>query len=444
MPHLSDRQADIQQHVLTYLRCKLSVALEAVKGSDTAAEKRRDALRDTFCFPALVEEGAKYIGQVQLATHLVKGVHPDVKVKSTTHVLASAASLTPLLEVGSHVLGNNMDIDATGNGAVNKKVAELAALLMGVQFDGQSLLQRLKTGDTDVALALGFAADEVTHTTAWLASIDAPLSPVPASHTKLKQLYWLVQDAPLHEANFHLLAPLYPTSLVQRLHQTLQQDRFSAEAQLARDAKKEGVFHESPTHDYPQLAMQKLGGTKPQNISQLNSERLGQNFLLASLPPQWHSQNVAPLYRTDTLFHRFGRRPEVRQTVKTLHTFLASNPPQTVETRNTRDALANTLLDEFLLFGAELRELPEGWSGHTECRLPDCEKVWLDNGAFASDPTARPPQWTDELANRYANWLNAVLGTTDAMKMGDVEQAHWYRDLYDALSAYEWELNHVA
>ncbi|MFW9594940.1 MAG: type I-F CRISPR-associated protein Csy1 [Macromonas sp.] len=444
MSHLSERPAAMRQHVLAYLQHRLSAALDEVKGSDAAAEKRREALRGTFRFPDLVDEGAKYIGQVQLATHLVKGIHPDAKVKSTTNVLAWPENLTSLLEVGTHVLGAHVNIDATGNGAVNKKVAELAALLVGVQFDGQSLLQLLKAGDTDVALALGYAVDEAAHTTAWLASIDAPLSPVPASHTKLKQLYWLVGNDTLREADFHLLAPLYPTSLVHHLHSTLQEDRFSTAAQVARQAKKEGVFHERPTHDYPQLAVQKLGGTKPQNISQLNSERLGQNFLLASLPPQWRSQNVAPLYRTDTLFQRFGRRPEVRQTLKALHTFLVSNPSQTVETRNTRDALANALLDEFLLFGAELRELPEGWSDHAECRLPDCEKVWLDSGALAADPVARPPQWADDLATRYAHWLNAALGTTDAMRMGDVEHAHWHHDLRDALAAYEWELNHAA
>ena len=134
----------------------------------------------------------------------------------------------------------------------------------------------------------------------------------------------------------------------------------------------------------------------------------------------------------------------MRQTVKTLRAFLASHPPQTVETRNTRDALANALLDEFLLFGAELRELPEGWSDHAECRLPDCEKVWLDSGAFAADPVACPPQWADELATRYAHWLNAALGTNDATSTRAVEHAHPNYDMRDALAAYEWELNHAA
>lgn len=58
MSHLSERPTAIRQHVLAYLQHRLSAALDEVKGSDAAAEKRREALRDTLRFPALVEEGA--------------------------------------------------------------------------------------------------------------------------------------------------------------------------------------------------------------------------------------------------------------------------------------------------------------------------------------------------------------------------------------------------
>jgi CRISPR-associated protein Csy1 len=257
-----------------------------------------------------------------------------------------------------------------------------------------------------------------------------------------KQLYWPTGDNPDDDTGFHLLAPLYASSLAHRVYLSIQDDRFSDEAKTARQARRDGEFSERPVREYPQLAVQQLGGTKPQNISQLNSERLGQNFLLASQPPQWHSRDVLPLLRTDSLFKRFGRRPEVRQTVKALHTFLAANPPKNVGTRDTRDDLADGLIDEFLLFGAALRELPPGWSQAPECELPDEQKVWVDSGAFS--PENLPLNWADELAARYALWLNAALSTTDAMTMGDPEHAHWRNDLRDALAAYDWELRHAA
>ena len=51
---------------------------------------------------------------------------------------------------------------------------------------------------------------------------------------------------------------------------------------------------------YASLAVQELGGTKPQNISQLNSERRGDNYLLASLPPVWKTVAVQPVHGSRT------------------------------------------------------------------------------------------------------------------------------------------------
>ncbi|KDB54256.1 hypothetical protein X805_01020 [Sphaerotilus natans subsp. natans DSM 6575] len=376
----------------------------------------------------------KYIGQVQLATHLVKAVHPDPPVRMATNLLVRPQDMHALQEVGSHVLGEDFDLDATGNGAVNKKVADLAAVLMATRFESRSLLDHLQAGDEDIGLAFGLRAEQ----TALLADITGQRCPTPASHRKLKQLYWLTGTDALDDEHYHLLAPLYATSLAHRVFKRLRTERFGDAVQEAQNARKAGQFHERPIRIWPHLAEQNLGGTKPQNISQLNSERRGSNFLLASLPPQWRSRDVVPLLQTETLFHRFGRRPEVRRLVRELRSFLATQPPRNKETRDTRDDLADELNDQFLLFSAEMRELPPGWSDVPECRLPDCERAFLDRS-----PGCLRNDWQHELAGRYANWLNAQLGASDALKMGDAEHAHWRRDLLEALADHEQELNHA-
>lgn len=434
MPNLSGRPADIRQQIHHAVQQRLAGLLDQVKGSDKAAETRRAALRETWRWPQLLDEGMKYLGQVQLATHLVKAVHPDPPVRSATNLLVRPQEMPALQEVGSHVLGEDFDLDATGNGAVNKKVADLAAVLMETRFEGRSLLARLQANDADVVTALGMEAEQA----ALLADIDGPRCPTPASHRKLKQLYWLTGTDPLDDGQYHLLAPLYATSLAHRVFKRFRAERFGDAARQAQEARKARQFHDRPIRSWPGMAEQKLGGTKPQNISQLNSERRGSNLLLASLPPQWRSRDVVPLLQTETLFHRFGWRPEVRRGVRELRRFLATQPPQIKDTRDTRDDLAEALTDQFLLFAAEMRELPPGWSDVPECRLPDCERAFLDRR-----PTRIPGDWPRELAGRYANWLNAQLGSTDALKMGDAEHAHWRRDLLEALADHKEELTHV-
>lgn len=120
----------------------------------------------------------------------------------------------------------------------------------------------------------------------------------------------------MNDANYHLLAPLYASSLAHRVFQTINEERFGEAAKEARQARREGLFVQQAVHEYPQLVVQKLGGTKPQNISQLNSERGGNNYLLASLPPIWTSADAKRLLGTDKMFLAYGRRPAVREGMK--------------------------------------------------------------------------------------------------------------------------------
>lgn len=431
MPNLSARPAAIRAVIVSFLLERRDGKLDKLSDDDP----KRAELMTQFQPEVWIDDAARRASQIQAVTHSLKPIHPDAK---GTSLYRPPSTLPALPVVSSHCLGKQFTDDVVGNAA-----ALDVYKFLKLECEGHTLLALMLAGDPDIAAALG--GHDTAQALNWIDAFTSLIQPRGrlSSHTLAKQLYWLAGEDPLRDEDFHLLAPLHATSLAQHVYDTLQDDRFSDAAKAARQAKKDGLFHERPVRSYPNLAVQKLGGTKPQNISQLNNERLGQNFLLASLPPNWHSQDIAPLLRTNTLFNRFSRRSEVRYALKMLILFLANNSPKTMNTRDTRDELADVLIDEFLLFGAALRELTPGWSDNPECRLPDCEKVWLDSGAFAA-PASRPGNWLDELTGRYANWLNAQLGVSAALKMGDSEHTHWRRDLGEALAAYEWELNHVA
>jgi CRISPR-associated protein Csy1 len=225
---------------------------------------------------------------------------------------------------------------------------------------------------------------------------------------------------------------------------TIQDDRFSEEAKAARLAKKDGTFSERPVREYLQLAVQSLGGTKPQNISQLNSERRGDNFLLASLPPVWRSVDLKPLLGTDSMFHRYGRRDEVRQIVKVLLAFLKTNPTAKLETRDQRKEWVNALIDEFLQFTTELRSLSPGWSQVPECRLVSAEIHWLDpegvEQACTQSGLPLPTDTAERVSALFANWLNAQL--RDPLPMDDATFLEWRNQMYEQIKAEEREGRH--
>ncbi|MQY51288.1 type I-F CRISPR-associated protein Csy1 [Rhodocyclus gracilis] len=434
-PPLTSRASDIRAVLSKHTEMRLSQVLERLTGSASEIEKERKKQRERFHLPSLIESGAVCVTQIQMATHILKGIHPDPEVKKATNILVTPSDLAKVAYVGSHVLGDEFDVDATGNGAFNKKTYEIF-LLLNAEFEGSSVLNLLKNRDPDAIAALGGSSEQSAKWAEAFARIDSPRCNKPASHTLAKQIYWLVADDPHDDASYHLLAPLYPTSLAHRVYQKLQDDRFGDEARAAREARKQGVFHERPVREYPNLAIQTLGGTKPQNISQLNSERRGDNCLLASFPPLWRSLEVKPLYGTASLFKRYGARLAVRNLVKQLRGFLVETTSSNVRTRQTRDEIVLALIDELVQFSAELRTLEPGWSAAPECELPEAQRAFLDplgSGLTVDDAV-------DRVAADFANWLNAQL--REPLPVGDPEFLHWRKLAREPLHDMQEEVAH--
>jgi CRISPR-associated protein Csy1 len=415
---------------------KIEKQLEKLKPNDPTRTTAREQLFEQFIPAVWLEDAAKRARQIQAVTHSLKPVHPDAK---GTNLYCIPSTLAVAEVVGSHCLGDNFSGDIVGNAAALDVYKFLKQA-----YGGRTLLDLSIAGDMDLAIAL---SDDPAKAQIWMqafASLIEPRGRV-ASHTLAKQLYWQISEDPYVDAGFHVLAPLYASSLAHRVFETLQDDRFSDAARAAREDKKANTFSERSVREYPQLAVEQLGGTKPQNISQLNSERRGNNSLLASLPPVWHSVDLTPLYHTDSIFHRYSRRPAVRQNVNALRAFLKAEPKQNMETRDKRAAWVHLLIDEFLQFTAELRSLEPGWSQAPTCQLGEAEARWLDpDGTAQTDAElSRSPimEIPEQISALFANWLNAQL--RDQLPAGDPEFLAWRNAMQEQIKAEEREGNHV-
>lgn len=426
------RIAALRAVIADFLKKRLDDKLEKIKDDDEDAPAKRAELQQQFIPAAWLEDAARRAGQIQAVTHSLKPIHPDAKGTS----LYSPPPLLPALPVvGSHCLGEDFAGDVVGNAA-----ALDVYKFLKLEHEGRSLLALVLERDADLAAALTGDAAQAQDWLSAFAALTAPRGR-PASHTLAKQLYWPTGNDPHDDAGYHLLAPLYASSLAHRVYQTVQDDRFGEDAKAARDAKKAGEFSERPVREYPQLAVQQLGGTKPQNISQLNSERRGNNFLLASLPPVWRSVDLKPLLNTESVFPRYSRRPEVRQAVKALLAFLKSDPTRNMETRARRAEWVDSLIDEFLQLRAELHALPPGWSQSPDCRLDSATAHWLDpegvETASAASGQPLPLDTAERLSAAFANWLNDQL--RDPLPMGDPEFLEWRNRMHEQIKAEERE-----
>ena len=417
--------ASYRAAITGFLQERLQTKLDKLKPDDP----QRGELLASFAHDMWLANAAKRVEQIQAVTHSLKPIHPDAR---GTNLYVEPTRLPTLTELGSHALGEQFIGDVVGNAA-----ALDVYKLLKLEVNGRSLLTALLAQDADALAALHTDPEQVQALRNAFVSLTQPRAEGPSSHTLAKQLYWLTGDGACADADYTLLAPLYATSLAHAVHAQVQEGRFGESNKAARQAKKERKVHDGVFHDYPGLAVQNMGGPKPQNISQLNSERRGMNYLLSSLPPQWKVSEKRLPVSTDSVFgHYFGSRHLVRQTVQALRAFLESKPPANAATRSQRDDMVYRLVDEMVAMAADLEHLlTPGWTLSDErfSKLNSDEQYWLDplraelpeEADFAEAWLAM--EWPEAIGRRFGNWLNDRLD--GKLHFGEIEFRAWKKEL---------------
>jgi CRISPR-associated protein Csy1 len=372
-----------------------------------------------------LDKAAKEVAQLQLASHIVKYTHSSARTGS--NVLSPGNPSASEIELGTHLLQDGVELDVAGNGAYFGSYK-----LLLERVGEQSLLDRVLSKDPALAAALSDNPEhgwELLEDFAQILQVKKP----PASHTLARQIYW-----PLDGGNYHLIAPLYSSTLANVVYRRIQGDLWGA-GKAAHDAKQARKAWVAGYHSYDRVVIQKFGGSKPQNVSYCNSKRGGNNYLLPSCPPQWASTGLKPPLGVESVFlarRQLGGRREVRRLVGVLKEFLGKLRPEdnNIRIRETRRALVAALVDEVLQMGAQYAELESGWSADARCLLDEAECCWLnpcrarEDEAFAA--LRRRGDWQDAICKRFAQWLNAQLGTE---RFGDTEAQQWRTDLKQEL-----------
>ncbi|MCD9004942.1 type I-F CRISPR-associated protein Csy1 [Luteimonas sp. XNQY3] len=424
MSDLTERGRAFRNAIAAFIEARREAKLKG-KEDDAGTTSRYD-------YATWLADAARRVGQIQAVTHVLKATHPDAR-GSSLHV--APRSLPPHVEIGSHLLGEDYAEDVVGNAA-----ALDVFKFLKIEVEGRRLLDWMQAGDADLRSVLHPDADIAT---GWMEAFGNLVrsDPAPSSHEAAKQVYWLVSDRPSNDTDYHLLQPLFSSSLAHAVHADIQDARFGEANKLARQAFRVKETHEVPYRDYRNLVARKLGGTKPQNISQLNSERGGVNYLLASLPPTWTGESPQNLLHLESVLEKFTYFEGVRPLVRTLADFLQSDPDRNKETRDRREAIEQALGSQLPVFAASIHaRLEPGWTRDPDCHLPLCEQLWLDPERIELPPREAHEQedqdfkaaydrgdWLDEVAGRFVNWVNSQLREAGMTAVGDAEYKHWAR-----------------
>ncbi|WP_313048214.1 type I-F CRISPR-associated protein Csy1 [Atlantibacter subterraneus] len=386
---------------------------EAAKRSDAesvaiAAERRE--LENRYEPKAWLTEAAKRAGQISLVTHAAKFTHGDSKSSSLYGETTAQDGY-----LSSSAL-HGLEPDAVGNAA-----ALDVAKLLQTSVEGDSLLACLKRGEHKPFAAF---TDDAAQLDEWISGFSRALTTGdPASHKLAKQNYFPVNG------EYHLLSPLFATSLVHALHQKMIALRFSEEIKVVWKARREKTWHPKPLVLFPAAAEMHFGGTKPQNISYLNSVRGGRVWLLSSQPPQWKRSEKPPvnLRSIFTPGGQFDRR--ANDTLQLLISLLTRVKDYTNHRiREARDEYIDLLIDLLFVVVSELQR--EEWQNWT-LACPDLkphQQLWLDPWRTKTDDTFRQARdkddWQASVAEDFSIWLNARLRKA-LPDVGAVEKREW-------------------
>ncbi|WP_447866334.1 type I-F CRISPR-associated protein Csy1 [Rahnella bonaserana] len=376
-------------------------------------EQRRE-LEKKYEVRTWLTDAAARAGQISLVTHAVKYFHGDARgssVYSTVRNDETAYLTTATL--------TSPAVDAVGNSA-----ALDVAKLLQTEHEGDSLLASLKRGDFSALTAL---AENEMQAQQWISGFMQALSDKTLStHQLAKQLYFPVSDA----GEYHLLSPLYSSSLAHALYQRISHARYSEASVAARKARREGRWNSEAVQYFPDLAVQNMGGTKPQNISYLNSARGGKNHLLRCAPPQWQ-QSLKPPASHKTFLTAVS--PKVTRVVSELRRYLRSvcERDSTMEIRQQRAEYVDELIGMIFSYAAEIQSLADlqGWSQQEDCVLKAAHQLWLDPLRQHTDPDFKlrreGGEWISEIAEDFAHWLNTRLKQDEKLNVGAVEFREW-------------------
>ena len=422
----------IRAVILDFIQQRLQPKLDKLKEGE---DEKRQKLMEAYAPEAWLADAARRVGQIQQVTHALKYINPDAK---GTSLNAPGNPQASTLLIGTHTNPEKCPPDVVGNAAA-LDVYKFLRLEVG----GKSLLALAASNDPSLQAAL---SDNGEQATAWMESFATLTQSKgsPTSHKLAKQVYW-----PIEEGGYHLLAPLFPTSLVHQVWRTIREARFSEEAKSAREARRKEEPHPHGFCEYPHLVIQQFGGTKPQNISQLNSERYGENYLLASCPPSWRSDPVKPPMKIQSIFDSwFENRPAVRRQLGVLRRYLIkAQPINNMYVREKRARLVAAICDELLLCASELQTLEESWSLHENCKLGAEEQYWLNPYRATVDESFSrgysKGAWVDAVCERFSSWLNArLVDPKHPLPFGENEAREWRTLLDKEIAMIRTEMYH--
>ena len=378
--------------ILEFLELRKSERLKKkITASMTDEEQAIETqlIQEAFQPAVWIADAAKRAGQLSLVSHPPKFSHPNAKIN---HILAQAD-----FNADGYLRSGNLQSkeDVIGNAAALDVFKFLTLTLQ----NGKTLLQHLDENTEEVKHQFSFPNQNYEDLRAGFLSIKTDKDPSLRTHGSIKQVYF-----PIAENDYHLLSILTPSGLIFELKNRIRDMRFSEQTKAAKEAKKKNLEHETGFSDIYGLTTIGFGGTKPQNISVLNSQNGGTSYLLPCLPPTL-AANHQRLPKTDFFINCINPW-HLKESFEAFDRLIQADI-NNIDIRQGRDNVMGFIFERVIEKAWQIRQTEAGWSQKEGYQnLPLEQKIWLDNFYQAERET--DDEWLPKIKEKISRWFLSV------------------------------------
>jgi len=364
---------------------------------------------------------SKRARQISMATHPCTFSHPSSRKNKNGYVTSVIANVEKRYD-GFLRTGNvEVQRDALGNAAA----LDVHKFLTLIMPDGQQLIEHIQK-ETSLAISL-----LTIHTKSYDALRDEFLAMVSTStelvtSSKIKQVYFPVQEG------YHQLSILTNSGIVFELRKRLNKIRFGEDEgekerlKELRNSKRNNEFSEDGYREIFNLTTIGYGGTKPQNISVLNSQNGGKTQLLYSMPPTLDKREIH-FSKTD-FFKNSISIWEFKETFFALDNIYKTDY-NNVNIREGRDYRYGEIVDKIIDTMWAIRSVSKEQYYEKNSKLKHHQKVWLLNDEAYQEEREKDDEWLDKVMKEIARWVidvgyKKVVGKKEHIKFGKAEYLH--------------------
>ena len=340
-----------------------------------------------------------HMNECHLASHVGKFTNPDIKTTVCSHSKKVAGYVT----TGGSTCSLDILTPAQYLGS--------ASLLLSPVTPDKNVLEAVITRDKELEKELELLSLPIEKLQKKVQEMleDSQKEPE-ATDTHLRQVYF-----PIAEGEYHLLSVMPSSSLALEMYQRIR----AINGHKIDCCNKKSENYGKPCEEVTGLTMIGFGGSKPLNISALNSRCGGKTYLLSSLPPSLPARKIR-LPKSD-FFRESIWYKQQSSALYRLHAYMKQDR-NTIEIRQAIHDLVDEMISAVLFAAYQIRAEKIGWNEEEAySQLPTAQKIWLDD-AYAEE--RKETSWADDISSSFARWVirsyEKLLGE-DAIKLGDAE-----------------------